>query len=140
MYRKILKGRAERVSQKECGQGCPDTGYEGGIIPVSYTHLDVYKRQGLQIRDGFESPELGFAVAPAFRGRGYAEEACRAVMEYSCRELGFEEIRAVVRRENKKSQKLCEKLGFSVDSETGYSDGMWIFYRKQQILQNFTKE
>ena len=100
----------------------------------------VIGRAGLQIRDGFESPELGFAVAPAFRGRGYAEEACRAVMEYSCRELGFEEIRAVVRRENKKSQRLCEKLGFSVDSETGYSDGMWIFYRKQQILQNFTKE
>lgn len=100
----------------------------------------VVGRAGLQIRDGFESPELGFAVAPAFRGRGYAEEACRAVMEYSCRELGFEEIRAVVRRENKKSQRLCEKLGFSVDSETGYSDGMWIFYRKQQILQNFTKE
>ena len=32
MYRKVLKGGAERVSQKECGQRCPDTGYEGSII------------------------------------------------------------------------------------------------------------
>ena len=26
-----------------------NTGIAGGIIPVSYTHLDVYKRQVLQI-------------------------------------------------------------------------------------------
>lgn len=100
----------------------------------------IVGRAGLQMRDGFETPELGYAVARAFRGRGYAEEACRAVLEYASRELGVEEIRAVVHRDNEKSRGLCEKLGFSVDSRGEPGDGLWIFYSKRNILQNFTRE
>ena len=88
-------------------------------------------RAGLQLRDGFETPELGFAVAATFRRRSYAEEACRAVMEYARRELGFDEIRAVVRRDNGASRRLCEKLGLLEDNGREGTDGMWIFYRGQ---------
>lgn len=85
-------------------------------------------RAGLQLREGFETPELGFAVAPPFRRRGYAEEACRAVLEYGSGELGFEEIRAVVHRDNENSRRLCEKLGFAEAKGMEGTDGMWVFY------------
>lgn len=88
-------------------------------------------RAGLQLREGFETPELGFAVAPPFRRRGYAEEACRAVLEYASGELGFEEIRAVVHRDNENSRRLCEKLGFAEAKGMEGTDGMWVFYQKQ---------
>ena len=52
-------------------------------------------------------------------------------MEYARRELGFDEIRAVVRRDNGASRRLCEKLGLLEDNGREGTDGMWIFYRGQ---------
>ena len=52
-------------------------------------------------------------------------------MEYARRELGFDEIRAVVRRDNRASRRLCEKLGLLEDNGRKGTDGMWIFYRGQ---------
>ena len=37
-------------------QGNPYGGYSGGYKPVSYTHLDVYKRQGADRADRPRSP------------------------------------------------------------------------------------
>lgn len=67
---------------------------------------------GLQMREGREEPELGFCIAPAFRGQGYGLEACRAVLRYGFGELGLPAVRAAVRRENAASLRLCRKLGF----------------------------
>ena len=86
----------------------------------------VVGRAGLQVREGCEEPELGFAIAPAFRGKGYALEACRGVLRYGFEELELPAVRAVVHRENKKSLRLCEKLGFLVDKETKFSEDVWI--------------
>lgn len=97
----------------------------------------VIGRAGLQMREGFEEPEIGFALAPAFRGQGAAQEACRGVLEYAGRELGLEQIRAVVHRENEKSRRLCGKLGFQVDESRENRDGMWIFYRYVRVADAF---
>lgn len=86
----------------------------------------VIGRAGLQMREGCEEPELGFAVAPAFRGRGFAFEACRAVLRYGFEELELPVIRAVVHCRNGKSLRLCEKLGFVVDDRAAFQDDLWI--------------
>lgn len=90
-------------------------------------------RVGLQMREGFEEPELGFAVLKKYRGRGYAEEACRAVLDYAKKELELKEIRVVVDRENRKSRNLCEKLGFIVDNVRKMDSREWIFYSRSLV-------
>lgn len=88
-------------------------------------------RVGLQMRDGFEEPELGFAVLKKYRRRGYAEEACRAVLDYAKDELELKKVRAVVDGENAKSRRLCEKLGFTVDNLLETDGREWIFYSRR---------
>lgn len=88
------------VERKEEVESCP-----GRLVGLA----------GLQNRAGFASPELGFCIAAPYRGRGYAREACLAVLRYGFEELELPEIRAVVHRENKASLHLCETLGFLPD-------------------------
>lgn len=88
-------------------------------------------RAGLQMRDGFEEPELGFAIAEKYRRRGYAEEACLAVLEYAEDELELSKVRAVVDEENINSRRLCEKLGFFVDKRSELDGRMCIFFSKR---------
>lgn len=86
----------------------------------------VIGRAGLQLREGEEFPELGFCIAGPYRGKGYAEEACRAVLAYAFEELEFPKARVVVHRENEKSLRLCKKLGFDVENQKLSADGLWI--------------
>ena len=54
--------------------------------------------------------ELGIETAERYRGKGYAYEACSALIEY-CLENGFEPVWAC-RAGNVGSMKLAQKLGF----------------------------
>ena len=105
--------------------------YEFGIwiVELAESHT-VIGRAGLQLRDGYGEPELGFVIAPAYRGHGYAQEACEAVLQVAREELFFETIRAVVHRDNEKSLRLCKKLGFIVDNKAEKDENPWIFLRK----------
>lgn len=105
--------------------------YEFGIwiVELAESHT-VIGRAGLQLRDGYGEPELGFVIAPAYRGHGYAREACEAVLQVAREELFFETIRAVVHRDNEKSLRLCKKLGFIVDNKAEKDENPWIFLRK----------
>lgn len=88
-------------------------------------------RAGLTMREGCGEPELGYEIAPAYRQRGYAEEACRAVLSYAEHELELSQVRCVVEEENGISRHLCEKLGFIVDKKGKTGDRMCIFYRRR---------
>ena len=57
-----------------------------------------------------ETPELGYYIAPSFRRKGYAEEACRICLLYAKEELGLEEVLLRIRAENKASLMLGRKL------------------------------
>lgn len=57
-----------------------------------------------------ETPELGYYIAPSFRRKGYAEEACRVCLLYAKEELGLEEVLLRIRAENKASLMLGRKL------------------------------
>ena len=105
--------------------------YEFGIwmIELEESHT-VIGRAGLQLREGYEEPELGFVIAPAYREQGYAREACEAVLQYAKEELFFQTVRAVVHRKNEKSLRLCKKLGFIVDKTSEKEEDVWIFLRK----------
>ena len=93
------------------------TFYEYGIWTVlEKSGGAVIGRAGFACREGYEEPELGFIIARPWQRQGYAEEVCRAVLNYGWEALGFPCVQAMVEPRNEASLKLCGKLGFR---ETG---------------------
>ena len=77
----------------------------------------VIGRAGLSWREGYDVPELGFMIEAAYQRQGYAEEVCRAILEYGRNELEFEEVQALVKAQNAASVGLCRKLGFAWEAQ-----------------------
>lgn len=73
---------------------------------------EVIGRAGLSYREGFEVPELGFVIGVPWQQQGFAEEVCRAILQYAKEVLEFDTVQAFVMPENTASAHLCEKLGF----------------------------
>lgn len=79
---------------------------------------EVVGRAGISWREGYNLPELGFVIGVPWQGRGYAYEVCAAVLDYVRKELEMTKVQALVRPENERSVRLCEKLGFAYRKET----------------------
>ncbi|WP_444919866.1 GNAT family N-acetyltransferase [Microbulbifer sp. CnH-101-G] len=70
---------------------------------------------GLIKREGLEDVDIGFAFLPEYRGRGYAKEAARAIMDYARGQLALKRIVAIARPDNTASVKLLEKIGLKAE-------------------------
>ncbi len=57
---------------------------------------------------------LGYALSPAYWGRGYATEAARAMVEYALVEMKLARILAETEEANTRSQKLMRRLGMQL--------------------------
>lgn len=68
---------------------------------------------GLLQRPALPHPDLGFALLPAFRGRGYALEATQAVLEHARDTLAIGRVLAIVDGDNRSSVRLLSRLGFA---------------------------
>ena len=68
---------------------------------------------GLFRRDFLDHPDIGFALLPDYRGQGFAGEASAAVIKHARRDLGLEQVAAIVSPGNAPSIALIEKLGLS---------------------------
>jgi [ribosomal protein S5]-alanine N-acetyltransferase len=77
---------------------------------------------GLLRRDSHPETEIGFAFLPASRGKGYASEAARAVIELAIRSLQLARIVALTAPDNQDSIRLLEKLGFRFDRMVTWTD------------------
>ena len=55
--------------------------------------------------------KIGYTIAPAFQGRGYATEAVRALVDYAFGTLGAERVRAFAAAENVPSLRVAENVG-----------------------------
>lgn len=55
--------------------------------------------------------KVGYTIAPAFQGRGYATEAVEALVGYAFDVLGAEVVRAHASAENVPSIRVAEKVG-----------------------------
>lgn len=66
---------------------------------------------------GLTGGELGYHIYSGFRGRGYAKEACEAILAYGFWSMELQEIRLRIRKENGPSVSLAGKLGFSGEGE-----------------------
>ncbi len=66
---------------------------------------------GLLRREGMSDVEIGYALLPQHRGKGYAREACQAVLKYGYQQLGLNKIVAIVSEGNLPSEYLLQRLG-----------------------------
>lgn len=66
---------------------------------------------GLIRREVLNDIDIGFALLPAYEGKGYAYEAAKAVLDYASNQLGLNRILAITMVDNAASMKLLQKLG-----------------------------
>ena len=64
--------------------------------------------------------DLGYRLLAECWGRGYATEACLAVIEYGFKTLRLARITALVRPENVRSVRVLEKCGLRVAGKVDY--------------------
>lgn len=74
-------------------------------VPVGL--LSLLKRDYLPLHD------IGFALLPAYSGRGYAYEAASKLMTYAKNDLGIPAVCAITLEHNLRSIALLKKLGLS---------------------------
>ncbi len=73
--------------------------------------------------------EIGFAMASAHQGRGYATEAARLAVAYAFGEMGLHRLEADVDPRNAPSLAVLERLGFERE---GYMRDRWLIDEQWQ--------
>ncbi|WP_188053418.1 GNAT family N-acetyltransferase [Sphingosinithalassobacter sp. CS137] len=61
--------------------------------------------------EGWPGTEVGWGVAPAFSGRGYAFEAAVAAIDFAFDVLGWDDVIHTIHPDNARSIRLAERLG-----------------------------
>lgn len=93
-------------------------------------HIVILKESGLPIgvcglakRDYLEDVDIGYALAPAFRGDGYAHEAASAMLAHALEVLGLRRVVATVDPGNTASIGLLNRLGLRFERLIPHPDG-----------------
>lgn len=61
--------------------------------------------------EGWPGTEIGWAILPGFRGRGYATEGSRAAIDWAFDALGWDEVIHCIDPGNTASRELARRLG-----------------------------
>jgi [ribosomal protein S5]-alanine N-acetyltransferase len=77
---------------------------------------------GLLRRDTHPDVEIGFALLPRFRGRGYALEAARATLRLGVETLGLPRVVAITAPDNTASIDILEALGLRFERPVRFTD------------------
>ena len=72
------------------------------------------------------STEIGYGIADAFRGRGYASEAVSAVSEWALNQPGVTCITAETEESNTASQRVLQKSGFVPTGKSGEEGPLFV--------------
>ncbi len=70
---------------------------------------------GLLKRAALADVDLGYALLPAFRGRGYASEACAALVRLAAGHFRLPRLVAIVSPDNARSIATLERAGFAFE-------------------------
>lgn len=97
------------LSYKENGFGLWLFCMKGTNLPIGMCGL--IKRESLPYID------IGYAMLPAYEGKGYAFEIANAVMDYGKKTLQLKKIIAITTKKNERSVHLLKKLGLHFEKK-----------------------
>lgn len=78
---------------------------------------------GLLKRKELDDVDVGFAFMPEYRGKGYALESTKAVIEYAQQTLHLKRLLAIVSPDNERSIRLLRKVGFRQTGQLDFASG-----------------
>lgn len=90
------------------------------------THIGELCFKGLEA-DG--AAELGYGIAEAYRGHGYAAEAVKAVSSWAFEDPAVTAVEAETAADNIASQRVLEKCGFAASGKVGEEGPRFILLR-----------
>jgi ribosomal-protein-alanine N-acetyltransferase len=83
---------------------------------------------GLKYLDGGPEIEVGYHLARAAWGKGYATEAAAACLRHGFERLRFDRIVGVVREANRASRRVLEKIGLRYEGPGRYYNTECLMY------------
>jgi ribosomal-protein-alanine N-acetyltransferase len=83
---------------------------------------------GLRVRSNTPDPELLYALAPLYWGRGFATEAGRAVLGYAFEVLGLERVSAATDAPNLASERVLQRVGMRFSHRETVEGRETVFY------------
>ena len=92
---------------------------------------------GLRTFDQARQGEIGFTLAPAARGKGYAFEACSLVLAHAFGERRFHRVIAAIDPANVAAAALLQRLGFrreGLEKASVFLHGAWVDDERWAIL------
>jgi aminoglycoside 6'-N-acetyltransferase len=119
-----VRAQIEEMTQRQPGE-------PGGWVQLSVEERDggrLVGDVGLSPAEGEPDViKVGYTIAPAFQGRGYATEAVQALVGYALHTLGAEVVRAYASAENLPSIRVAEKVGMRLVEriEHHYGTSTW---------------
>jgi len=91
---------------------------------------------GLNQRDWFNAPDLGYALLSGFEGYGYAREACASVVRHAMKTLLHPVLYAITLPGNHRSVRVLEASGFTYQREIEKAPDGEIVALYQAMLKN----
>ncbi len=102
--------------------------FEFGVWTIFWKETgEIIGRAGLNVREGYDMPELGYVIAHPWQGKGIATEVCREILKYARSEFGFERVMTLIQKENTASMQVAGKLGFLLQDERFVKDAAYCF-------------
>jgi RimJ/RimL family protein N-acetyltransferase len=99
-----------------------------GLVPSlgPFDRFPAFRRRLTVADEVHTRPEVGlyWALDPAHRGRGYATEAARALIDFGFRRMGLQRIVATTDYDNEASQAVMRRLGMII-ARNPYPDPPW---------------
>ena len=85
-------------------------------------------RMGFTNPAGWPGFELGWTLAPAYQGKGFATEAARFLLDYAYTELDQAHVISLIHPDNAPSIRVAERLGEKLEGQTEVLDMPVLIY------------
>lgn len=82
-------------------------------------------------------PQLLYALKPEYKGKGYATEAAKLIVDYAFIQLQFANLVATMDKANVDSQRVCDRLTFKFMEEREVEGKPILFYHLKNTITRY---
>lgn len=108
--------QAEKYIEERMLPAMEKSGF-GNYVLIRKDNGDKIGTCGLYVREGLEGVDIGFAMLPAYEGKGYMYEAALKIKELASTDFQLERLNGITLPENMASRKLLVKLGLELQGK-----------------------